>query len=111
MLFVFDKEDKHAFTMKDTYIPLDIVFLDKNLKIVDYIPNAQPLTDKSYKPKEKCLYVLEISGNDLKDKVEIGDLTKIKFFSTMEDATAHKEEKSLAENLVKYLEKKVRLLK
>ena len=67
MLFDMPKEDHHAFQMKDTYVPLDMVFIGKYGQIVDYLPNVQPLTSGPYKPKEKCKFVLEVPGNDLKD--------------------------------------------
>src|SRR3989344_4541488 len=41
MLFVFEDEQYQAFWMKNTLIPLDIIFIGKNLEIVD-IENAVP---------------------------------------------------------------------
>ena len=102
MLFEMPKEDIHPFQMKDTYIPLDMVFIGKYGQIVDYIPNVQPLTDGPYKPKNPCKFVLEVPGNDLIDKIKEGDLTRMKFFDTMESARAHYEKKNLQELLIKY---------
>ena len=34
MLFFFDCESKTAFTMKNTYIPLDIIFIGRDRRIV-----------------------------------------------------------------------------
>jgi uncharacterized membrane protein (UPF0127 family) len=42
MLFVFDKDDILAFWMKNTLIPLDIVWLDAAGRVADVHPDAQP---------------------------------------------------------------------
>jgi uncharacterized membrane protein (UPF0127 family) len=107
MLFDLEREDKHKFQMEDTYIPLDMVFISKYGQIVDYIPNVQPLTDGPYAPKEKCQFVLEVPGNDLKDKIKEGDLTKMKFFDSLEDAKSLFQEKKLEEQLIKFLKEAV----
>ena len=50
MFFIFKEEGYHSFWMKDTYIPLDIAFIDKNKVIVD-IQEMIPLEIKfRYKP-------------------------------------------------------------
>lgn len=107
MLFDMPHEDKHAFQMKETFIPLDMVFIGKYGQIVDYIPNVQPLTDGPYTPKDKCKFVLEVSGNDLKDQVQEGGLTKMKFFDTLEEAQAHRQKKQLQEQLIQYINEAV----
>lgn len=42
MLFVFDTSANQVFWMKDTLIPLDMIFLDANGTIVGIVENAQP---------------------------------------------------------------------
>ncbi|MDD5481966.1 MAG: DUF192 domain-containing protein, partial [Candidatus Shapirobacteria bacterium] len=37
MLFIFDKPNYHSFWMRDTLIPLDIIWLDQNWRVVDYL--------------------------------------------------------------------------
>lgn len=64
MLFVFEKEAIYPFWMKNTNIPLDMIWLDKWWKIVD-IQTAQPCIQdpcKSYTPSGSGLYVLEINA-------------------------------------------------
>ncbi len=66
MLFIFSSEAKHSFWMKNTLIPLDIIWISKDKKIVHIEHNVQPCESffcPSYTPKEKALYVLEINGN------------------------------------------------
>lgn len=63
MLFVFDKEDRYIFWMKNTLIPLDMIWINKDNKIVD-IQEATPcITDicQTYAWKEPASYVLEIN--------------------------------------------------
>jgi len=76
MIFVFDNEDYHSFWMKNTLIPLDIIFISKELEVVDII-HAKPCEEdpcSSYKPREIAKYVLEVNGNfTIKNKIKIGN--------------------------------------
>lgn len=80
MIFVFEKEAKHSFWMKNTLIPLDLIFIDDENKIVDIL-NAVPCKKEPcehYIPKEKALYVLEVNnGFAQKHKIEIGEEVNI----------------------------------
>lgn len=62
MLFFFDKEKKQAFTMKNTYIPLDIIFIGRDRRIVGWVENAAPLTEGPYGIDRASNYVLEVNG-------------------------------------------------
>ena len=65
MLFIFSSEGFHSFWMKNTLIPLDIIWISKDKKIVYIEHNVQPCKSffcPSYAPKEKALYVLEINA-------------------------------------------------
>ena len=67
MLFVFKEEDWHSFWMKNTYIPLDIAFMDKNKVIVD-IQHMIPLdTHICYKPAKEAKYALEVNAGWLEE--------------------------------------------
>ncbi len=64
MLFVFKDERPLSFWMKDTLIPLDIGFFDKNKKLID-IQSMQPasaleLQPKIYESKLPAQYALEV---------------------------------------------------
>lgn len=62
MLFIFDTEDFRYFYMKNTYIPLDLIYIDKDGKIVSFQLNAQPLDESSLPSNVPAKYVLEINA-------------------------------------------------
>ncbi len=62
MLFVFPVERPHVFWMKNTLVPLDMLFISKSRKIVAIIENAEPLTLTPRDPHAPAQYVLEIAG-------------------------------------------------
>lgn len=76
MLFVFEREDKYSFWMKNMRLSLDIIWINKDKRIVDISLNVPPCKDscKGFIPKEKAKYVLEVSaGFTEKNRVKIGD--------------------------------------
>jgi uncharacterized membrane protein (UPF0127 family) len=78
MLFVFDDERMRSFWMKDTLIPLDMVFLDSSGQIVDINKNATPLSETVFAARSPSKYVVEINGGfcDLYG-IRIGDTVTI----------------------------------
>lgn len=66
MLFKFNSSKPRSFWMKDTYIPLDIIFLDKNKQVVD-IKQAEPDTGEiipnRYTSEKPAKYVVELEKN------------------------------------------------
>jgi len=64
ILFVFKEEKKASFWMKNTLIPLDIIFISKDGKI-DFIKiNAKPGSLKRIRSKNKIIAVLEINSGE-----------------------------------------------
>lgn len=62
MLFVFPNEHTLSFWMRNTFIPLDIAFINANGKIVD-IQRMEPLDEsKSYISAAPALYALEVNA-------------------------------------------------
>ena len=60
--------------MKNTYIPLDIIFLDKNMNIIGYKENNQPHSLKSISINKPSKYVLEMNAGSVKKfNLKIGD--------------------------------------
>ena len=62
MLFVFDRMSIHTFWMKNTLIPLDMLFIDKDRRIVGIVENAEPQTEIGRSVGLPSQYVLEIGG-------------------------------------------------
>jgi len=75
MLFVFPNMDTNLFWMKNTLIPLDILWLNERKEII-YIVTAPPCKVdpcESYGPLQKSLYVLEVkAGFANRHKLQIG---------------------------------------
>lgn len=62
MLFIFDAPAQHAFYMKNTLIPLDIIFIDANREIATIQPDAQPMDEGSIPSRVPVQYVLEVNA-------------------------------------------------
>jgi uncharacterized membrane protein (UPF0127 family) len=75
MLFIFDKEELQGFYMKNTLIPLDIIFVDSKKKIVKIHKNTKPLDESDLPSVKPTLYVVEVNaGFTDKYKIKEGDL-------------------------------------
>ena len=74
MLFIFEYEDIQGFWMKNTYIALDILFVNSNKEIVTIHANTTPLKEWNYASTEPALYVVEVNaGYCLKHNIREGD--------------------------------------
>jgi uncharacterized membrane protein (UPF0127 family) len=62
MLFLFDQEGPQVFWMKNTLIPLDMVFIDHDHRIVGIVADAEPQTLTPRAVPKPSQYVLEIGG-------------------------------------------------
>jgi uncharacterized protein len=68
MLFVFDREQKLNFWMKNTYIPLSIAYIDSN-GVINEIYDMEPLDASiTYPSKQKAGYALEVNMGWFKSK-------------------------------------------
>lgn len=77
MLFVFEQSRTQAFWMRNTFIPLDIAFIDADGRIID-IQRMEPLDEsKSYLSPAPVPYVLEVNaGWFAQHDVKVGEIVK-----------------------------------
>ena len=74
MLFIFPREKIIQLWMKNTYIPLDVIFISENKVIVDIKKNMEKLSETIVKSKVKSRYALEFNAGLInKLNIEIGD--------------------------------------
>jgi uncharacterized membrane protein (UPF0127 family) len=83
MLFVFPAMRERFFYMKNTRIPLDLIYIDNNKLIVSFQENANPLDESSLPSEVPAQYVLEVNAG-LAEKwlLEVGD--RIEFIDQQE---------------------------
>lgn len=78
MLFIFEKEGVYPFWMKNTSIPLDIIWMDGDGQVVFISRDTQPCesdTCPDTNPGRKAKYVLEINaGISERIRLEVGDV-------------------------------------
>ena len=62
MIFLFPDERENTFWMKNTYIPLDMVFVDKDKRIVGILENVPPLNEAPRTVGKLSMYVVEFAA-------------------------------------------------
>ena len=78
MLFVFEREAKHSFWMKNTLIPLDMLWLNTDKEIIHIEHSAPPCKEDpcpTFGPQSSnAKYVLEVNGGwSIENSVGLGD--------------------------------------
>lgn len=77
MMFIFSKNHPQpiAMWMKNTYISLDMLFLDSNGKIIALEKNTTPMSERLIRPTLKpTSYVVELNAGEIKKHdIKIGD--------------------------------------
>ncbi|MBP9721924.1 MAG: DUF192 domain-containing protein [Gammaproteobacteria bacterium] len=79
MLFVYDRPSHDSFWMKNTFVSLDMIFLDNTGKVITIHENTKPLDTKiKYAPTAPYNYVLEVnSGFAKKYKISLDSYINI----------------------------------
>jgi len=80
MLFIFQNDADHTFWMKNTYIPLDMIFIDRDLNVVGVYRDAKPLSEESISVRKSSRYVLEIKAG-LSERFGIDEGVKAVFIN------------------------------
>jgi uncharacterized membrane protein (UPF0127 family) len=79
MLFVFPGMEPRSFWMKNTHIPLDILYADDKGKIVTIQANTTPFSEKSVPSIYPAQYVVEVNAGFCERKnIREGDYISVK---------------------------------
>jgi uncharacterized protein len=82
MLFNFRVEQSIMMWMKNTYIPLDMLFMDKTGKVVGIVADAKPLSEQILSAAAPTYAVLELNGGEAaKIGLKVGDKVNHPIFS------------------------------
>lgn len=74
MLFIFEKENKQTFIMKNTFIPLDMIFIGSDMRIAGWVENAKPFSPEQFSIARPSQYVLEVNAFFCRDQgIAVGD--------------------------------------
>jgi len=87
MLFIYQDEGVHYFWMKNTLIPLDMVWINGNREVISVSKDVQPCQTSqcpSIGPGQKVQYVLELNGGT-SDEIGLAIGDKITFDKSIED--------------------------
>jgi len=75
MLFIFDNEEVQSFWMRNTLIPLDMIFVNAHKEIVTIHKNTPVLSDESFASDKPALYVIELNAGTCDSlNIKKGDL-------------------------------------
>ena len=78
MVFLFDEEGEHSFWMKDTLIPLDLIFVDSSGRVTGIVARARPLTLEPRTGGGVSRTVLEVPGGWAEAHgVRVGDRMRV----------------------------------
>ena len=78
MLFLFKKESIQSFWMKNTLIPLDMIFIGASMKVAGVVENAEPRTTTSRSVPAPSQFVLEVNAGWAKEH-GVRALDKVRF--------------------------------
>ncbi len=79
MLFLFDDDEVLSFWMKNTLIPLDMIFIRSDMTVAGVVANAAPLTLSPRTVGVPSRYVLEVNGGWAAQHGVVANSTKVRF--------------------------------
>jgi uncharacterized protein len=81
MIFIFTEPKHQTFWMKNTIIPLDMIFADASGKIIGAVRNAEPFSEAIDEVPGDSQYVLEVNGGFCdRHGVKTGDILHFEGF-------------------------------
>ena len=90
-LFIFDNDARHGIWMKDMYMPIDIIWIDKNLQIIHIAENIQPDSfPEVFLPPTGARFVLEMNAHFVSSlKLKVSDRLTLPSVLLPEDIKAN----------------------
>tara|TARA_Y100001970_G_C14167623_1_gene822260 strand:+ start:210 stop:635 length:426 start_codon:yes stop_codon:yes gene_type:complete len=83
MLFKFDNGFNSVW-MKNTYIPLDVLFLDTKYKVIGYVEDTVPLSLDNVSIDKSSDYILEVNSGWVRDNnIKIGNIIDIELVNEL----------------------------
>ena len=80
MLFEFEQNAPVSFWMKNTYIPLDMIFISPAGRVTNVVAEAEPLSERVIPSGPPCAAVLEVNGGVARSiGLEVGDTVRHAF--------------------------------
>ena len=67
MLFIFPEEQQLTFHMKNTYLPLDMIFVNRQKKVVGILHDVPPLNQIKRKVDKPSIYVVELNSGQARE--------------------------------------------
>lgn len=78
MVFLFDSDDDHTFWMMNTPLPLDMIFITRDLVVAGVVENAVPFTTTSRSCGQQSRFVLEVNAG-FAARHGVGPGTRVEF--------------------------------
>ena len=68
MIFLFPEPHQTAFWMKNTYLPLDMIFVNDKHQISGIVENAEPLSERLIYSPNRTIAVIELNAGTVREK-------------------------------------------
>jgi len=85
MLFLYDREQPLSYYMRNTYVSLDIIYINADGRIVSIARDTEPLSEESLPSGAPSIAVLEVvAGTSARLNFAVGDEVRHPFFDQLE---------------------------
>jgi uncharacterized membrane protein (UPF0127 family) len=81
MLFIFDTVDESSMWMKNTPLPLDIVFVDRDSSVINIVERTKPFSLDPIEPAAPKKFVVEVRAG-FADRHDLTDSTRVQWTRT-----------------------------
>ncbi len=81
MLFIFDEVDESGMWMKNTPLPLDIVFVAPDSQVINIVRRTTPFSEETIEPASPKKFVVEVRAG-FADRFNLSDSTRVRWIRT-----------------------------